>query len=658
MSQSFKQFARMPLCSLTTFILVLVFAFVLSGCGGGGGGSAGMDAAMMPGTGDGTGGGETPMEPPTPMPYVVDGLVANPGPSVFANSDADTLENVLAAGAMLAPLTVGTERGGGVVNALKDGTTYLKSISSDGMGGFHVNYVLGGEETPIHLTISDLYQNRYEDFRKVTDDGSQFWYLPYSTLFSSLFTYFDARTWQYIPPSGSGLMTLRGVFTYGSRTSPENLPAMGSAIYEGQMRGDIWNADDASFGSSRRRLHSYLTLKANFDDGEISGWINRFTIRSSRDDGENSRNLSRGNLITISGGEIDDGRFTADWTGSDSNMDPDPNYSVGGFSGKMLGEFFGPAGEEVGGVLNGNRAATASTPEQHFYGLFGGVERSLAVRDSTEEFERDLDFTLVKEFSGAELGTRMADQGEAYVKSIAEDGAGGGRLTYVINGVESVVDFTAADLRGGSATLGKVVGDNEYYFWRFNMELNYAEVIGWIHAIYDSNGDAIKTYRGHNVYGRTTEKMPTTGSATYEGRLAADFWNVNQPDDRMGRTRLRTDLTLVANFATSGISGRFDGLWIRGPGESDYEPMGSGNTLELSNGEIAESGFEANWTGMDTDTNSAPEDSVRGFSGTMEGRFYGPAAEEVAGVLNGSRAATASIPETLILGSFGARKME
>ena len=36
----------------------------------------------------------------------------------------------------------------------------------------------------------------------------------------------------------------------------------------------------------------------------------------------------------------------------------------------MLGEFYGPAGEEVGGVLRGHRDATATTPEQIFNGFF------------------------------------------------------------------------------------------------------------------------------------------------------------------------------------------------------------------------------------------------------------------------------------------------
>ena len=664
MRKAKKQLRQNTSLSFLALTFVAVFALALSGCGGGGGGSAGMGTGMMPGGGGGTGGGETPMQPPTPMPYVVDGLVANPGPSAFANSAADTRESVLAQGEMLSPLTVGIDRNLGTgpdrgVTAPKDGSTYLKSISSDGAGGYHVNYVLGGVETPVHLTAADVYQNREFDYRKQMDDGSEYWLWRYSSFFSTElgFTYFDASSWRYIPAPDSG-SDRRGVTIYGARTAPENLPAMGSAIYEGRMHGDIWNADDPSFNSSRTNFNSRLTLKANFGDGEISGWTNRFRVTDSRDEGNVSGWLGRGNLITISGGEIDDGRFTADWTGSDSDMNRAPEDSMSGFSGKMLGEFFGPAGEEVGGVLNGGRAATATTSEQHLFGFFGATGRpSRDVRDSTEAFAPDFSASVEQEFSGANMGVRTPDQGEAYVKSIANDGAGGRSVTYVINGVETVINFSAADVSPSFGSWGKVIGDKDYGAFRYtyfdSLGLNYLDVTGWAHDMNDSAGDAIKRYRGYDVHGIATENLPTTGGATYEGRMYADAWDVTDAQDSSGRTRYIGNVMLEANFGNGGVTGQIDGLRIRSPGERNFVDMASGNSIDISNGAISGSGFTADWTGLDTNAGSAPEDSVRGYSGTMSGGFYGPAAEEVGGLMNGSRAAT----DQILVGVFGAKKM-
>ena len=104
------------------------------------------------------------------------------------------------------------------------------------------------------------------------------------------------------------------------------------------------------------------------DSGEIGGQVTDFT-RFDRDATNLGRQpLADTNVIDIMGSVVD-GRFTADWEGRDSGGTP-AEHSVGGFTGTMLGEFYGPAGEEVGGVLRGHRDATATTLEQIFNGFF------------------------------------------------------------------------------------------------------------------------------------------------------------------------------------------------------------------------------------------------------------------------------------------------
>ena len=51
---------------------------------------------------------------------------------------------------------------------------------------------------------------------------------------------------------------------------------------------------------------------------------------------------------------------------------PKPHETISGFEGTVIGEFYGPAADEVGGVLSGRRAATDSMPEQFLIGGFGG----------------------------------------------------------------------------------------------------------------------------------------------------------------------------------------------------------------------------------------------------------------------------------------------
>ena len=646
MSKPFKQSFRTTSPSFLTLLFVIVFTFVLSGCGGGGGSAR--------------------MKPPTPMPYVVDGLVANPAPSVFANSAGDTLGRLLPQGQEFGPLaaalliTFGSGPDRGVSAPEQEDDAYLKIISSDGAGGFHATYVIGGEEVPFHFTSAELDGR---EFHLDRDDGYNAYLWSIADSFrrdpndagNPGYSYLDAVGWNIIPPRDPDISWNRGYSVYGVRTTPENLPATGAATYDGDMRFDLYDADDPAWRTSRARVDGVLRLEANFQDSAITGSINGLRYRAP---GENQYAPWPGNSIAISGGDIEGSRFSADWAGEDTDANSADEDSVRGFSGNMLGEFYGPAAEEVGGVLNGGRPGTATSTEQLVHGLFFGKKRFVGgVQDSTEAFTPDHSASLELEFSGADMGVRTPDQGEAYVKSIARDGEGGFNVTYVVNGVESDIQFDASD-HTSLSTLIKEDGNKRFYFFPFGTNLfSYTQLSGWIYRVADASGMAAKIYRGFNIHGIATENMPTTGSATYVGRIAADGWDVNEPGNNAGKTRLRGDLMLEANFANSGISGQFDGLQIQGPGNSQYNALGSGNSFDISNGVIAGSGFTADWTGVDTDANSAPEDSARGFSGAMSGGFYGPAAAQVGGVLSGSRAATATTPEQLIVGGFGGEKM-
>ena len=294
---------------------------------------------------------------------------------------------------------------------------------------------------------------------------------------------------------------------YGVRTAPENLPTTRSATYEGAMQLDVWDADDSSSSTGRSRIRSRIfTLEANFEDSEISGQAARLEIRRP---GQSAYDPIPGNSIAISGGEFDGSRITADWTGEDTDANSAPEDSVRGFSGKMLGEFYGPAAEEVAGVLNGSRAATATTPEQHAHGFFEGREQVEGVKTRTDAFtpvtnavERDHINTMV----------RAAAQSEAYVKSIARDGAGGFQVTYVVRNQESSVHFVPADL-AGSSSFRKETGNLIQLLVDYGQyeALQYHDVQGWIH--HEGEDVEMGSYWGYAVYGVQTapENLPTTG---------------------------------------------------------------------------------------------------------------------------------------------------
>ena len=82
--------------------------------------------------------------------------------------------------------------------------------------------------------------------------------------------------------------------------------------------------------------------------------------------------------------------------------------------------------------------------------------------------------------------------------------------------------------------------------------------------------------------------------------------------------------------------GGIEQLIVRPPGVRQYEPMAAGNVIDIGSNSIDEGGFMADWTGNGPKAEDSPSETIYGFSGTMQGEFYGPEGEEIGGVLSGS----------------------
>ena len=308
------------------------------------------------------------------------GLARSPQAATYAASEADTVANLLPDGqTVFSPSTAALYRdwvGLRHVAQPDVGAAYVKSLSSDGAGGFHVTFVLDGTEHPVHLSADDRRPD-IRDYAMHREDSDHYLW-AWSESFrpddddwtdgNADRAYHDLHGWAFVVPGGEH----RGALVYGLRTMPDNLPT-GTAAFAGYMTGEWFRAP----GYQRLRpgeiyFAADVNLEANLDDGTISGRFDNFRIPSWWTESGVDEPLE-GNSIDIPATAIEDARFAADWVGS-GPMDAPPSQSLHGFTGTVIGEFYGPAAEEAGGVLSGERPAMGGAGGELITGTFSTTQ--------------------------------------------------------------------------------------------------------------------------------------------------------------------------------------------------------------------------------------------------------------------------------------------
>ena len=313
------------------------------------------------------------------------GLARSPQAAAYATSEDDTVANLRPGGqTTFSPLTAaiywdwfGSDE---TVTQPDLGAAYLKSLSADGARGFHVTYVIDGTEYPVHFTRDEYGAvPADQNYGELLEDKEIYlwsWtgsFLPEDddhTDGPSFRNYHDVNGWSFVEPGGE----YRGTATSGLRTMSANLPA-GSVSYEGYMIGEWWDADNPEFGGvgGYTFLEADLILEANLDDGTISGRMDEIRIPSWHSASGQGEPLV-GSSIDIASTTIDQAQFGADWVGN-GPTDVLPNETMHGFTGRIIGEFYGPAAEEAGGVLSGQRAPMGGSGEQF---IAAGFSTSMA----------------------------------------------------------------------------------------------------------------------------------------------------------------------------------------------------------------------------------------------------------------------------------------
>ena len=500
----------------------------------------------------------------------------------------------------------------------------VTKVSGDGNDGFHVTYtVAGGEERTVHFTAGDFEAGdcRNEGCYYVENDGERFWLWNPTRSFAETprVDYFDVLAGSF--PGG-----YRANFAYGIHTESTGLPA-GTATYVGWMHADTYRSDDPSNGQ-RVDVDGRLKLTADFAASTLGGRIDLLRTRSRDDDGNRLpwKDLPDTTWFDISNGSIADAEFAADLTGMDGGADPALVDTVQGYTGEVLGGFYGPSAEEVGGVVH------ASSPPHGrvMLGYLAGERLNPRVPPgalSVQSVAVDRDYSAPS--------TSLTDTAE--VTMVASDGAGGYQVTYNVGGNSQVVTLGVDDYGSNPAfrdIFSERLGNRSYHLFEYTNsffgppEFDHFNVEGWSVADWNATQtdmlDAVKS--GFVVYGTPTEvaDLPS-GTASYRGRVEGEIWSM----DAAARPEAILDFFLAAfnleaDFATSTVGGMIDDIRLREPGDDDHSPVDV--EVAIENGVIADSGFTADL--------SSPQ--LPNFTGDMTGQFFGPGAAEVGGVFSGT----------------------
>ena len=215
-----------------------------------------------------------------------------------------------------------------------------------------------------------------------------------------------------------------------------------------------------------------------------------------------------------------------------------------------------------------------------------------------------------------------------------------GELTVTLNGVEQA--FTTADrfVEDDGTVFGYDIADdaNSVYVSAFSQtgELNeflnpgrgYAEVL----SVQSNQVPGGADLRAYAVLGAETrdEALASLPTATYNGRARLDAVpDTGFVNNGTSRTRVRGDVTMMADFGAGTINGTLSDITTQ-TGDDGLE-LSIAGSVAMNTARFNVNGFRSSLTG---DSTLAASGLTLGSGSTYSGAFYGPAAEEVGGVLS------------------------
>lgn len=233
--------------------------------------------------------------------------------------------------------------------------------------------------------------------------------------------------------------------------------------------------------------------------------------------------------------------------------------------------------------------------------------------------------------------TQLIDSAESIALQPTGDGG------WIVTGRDNrhIVEFSAEDYGSDDQYVVRNDDGNEFYLWSrleggfaddidgTPSEFEYFDILGFSRYMADTDETRYSVIVDDTSIATI---VPVSGTATYIGRTTAEDWSATS-SSRRDRIRHWGDVTLTADFADAVVAGelRINSNSPAGSGRATFNAAISGDTFTASdfNGTGALAAFQ---------------------NGDVDGGFYGPNAEEAAGVYD-----AVGTNGRVLSGWFGAR---
>ena len=538
----------------------------------------------------------------------------------------------------------------------------VRSVRSDGKKGIILEFE-GRLPSTVSLTEAD-YDATGNFYQKKLSDGTDVLVWTHEPSLRSGDPAQGLSDYRYANLLG-GSVWAGGVghqfrLVYGRKTPRRGLPTCSgagncTAFYSGVLGGEIWPA--AEMTDEIRKIRGNLEIVADFGGASLNGTV--WNI-SGTEPGEFWLYFSwPTSRIAIQDGKIVDERFTATLTGSDNGKTVDLSKSVAGFGGNISGEFYGPAGEELGGVFSATRYLDGSDNDAILEGYIlgsktatGDVPISVAVRRAR--------------------GTSTA-MPRSSINAIRSDGAGG-VIVDIRDSSPTTVHFTRSDLRDARYGHYQKVpeGGEDSSIWsngapriadditRGSTNFRHLSVLGTSIKVAGKDRESSRLIVGQTTPPGQLPACSGAGSceAHYAGQLGAFSWDAASSSIDQRQRIWGDQFDLTADFARGDLHGSIKKLRGQTPGAASSDPYTSWSTSEfaISDGQITGGLFNATITGIDSARSPNYSASAAGYNGFLKGGFYGPSGTEVGGVMSATRDVAGTANDRVIEGHVIGRR--